>query len=278
MFKTDSLSGDYQQHRFLRHCYAFTFLPMISTHLGYERSYANSMCYAVASRHTWQNRTGVSDIFGVYLELSASMLKEDQVAELLARCEAITKTSLNQIRGNLRQAESRSAAIWDLLVLEEVSRIGSVEYEPGENASRDILLSLETGNKIWIEVAFLYRRFWKQEKASGAISKWIMDEAQRRGMSPYTVSYSFEGDRANLAGLLRHLPNLHEKMHFLSGADVKEFFDKIKQQRNIDHESKHSEFSLKLTYSPNRSGPNIMTGGGLFRRHQRPSRNTLFIE
>ena len=88
------------------------------------------------------------------------MLREEQAAELLRRCESVTGQHLKQVRGNLKKAESRASAIWELLVLEEVSRIGKVEYEPHKEGSPDILLSLTGGRKIWIEVAFLYPRFW----------------------------------------------------------------------------------------------------------------------
>ena len=42
------------------------------------------------------------------------MLREEQVTELLRRCELITNRRLKQTRGNLRNAESRAAAILEL--------------------------------------------------------------------------------------------------------------------------------------------------------------------
>ena len=45
------------------------------------------------------------------------MLREEQATELLRRCELITAQRLKKIRGNLRKAESRAAAIWELLVI-----------------------------------------------------------------------------------------------------------------------------------------------------------------
>lgn len=191
------------------------------------------------------------------------MLLEEQAAELLKRCEVITGQRLEQIRGNLRKAESRSPAIWELLVLEEASRIGDVEYEPHPGASPDILLHLPEGRKIWIEVAFLYPRFWKQERLSDAVAHWITKEAKRRGISPFKVSCQFDGDRQNDAGPVRNLPSLHEKKQFLKGIDVKSFFEAIGQSSTQGFSRKHSKYSITFTYSPNREGPYLSTGGGL---------------
>ena len=111
------------------------------------------------------------------------MLKEEQAAALLIRCEELTGQRLNQTRGNLRNAETRSSAIWELLVIEECSRIGKIKYEPLEGGSPDILLELTNNNKIWVEAAFLHHRFWKEEQLTRAVEQWIANEALRRGIS-----------------------------------------------------------------------------------------------
>lgn len=191
------------------------------------------------------------------------MLREEQAAELLKRCEAVTGRRLEQVRGNLRKAETRSSAIWELLMLEEASRIGRVEYEPHPGASPDILLHLPDGKKIWIEVAFLYPRFWKQERLSNAVANWITEEAIKRGISPFKVSCHFDGDRKNAAGPVRNLPSLHEKKKFLKNVEVDDFFKAIAQLPEQGFSTKHSKYSVTFTYSPNRTGPYISTGGGL---------------
>ncbi len=191
------------------------------------------------------------------------MLREEQAAELLKRCEVITGQRLEQVRGNLRKAESRSSAIWELLVLEEASRIGDVEYEPHQGASPDILLHLPEGRKIWIEIAFLYPRFWKQERLSNAVAHWITEEAIRRYISPFKVSCQFDGNRKNAAGPVRNLPGLHEKKQFLKDIQVNDFFKAIEQRPEQGFSSKHSKYSITFTYSPNREGPYLSTGGGL---------------
>lgn len=58
------------------------------------------------------------------------MLKEEQAAELLRRCESIAGRALKQTRGNLRRAETRAAAVWELVVSEAVAQLGRVELEP----------------------------------------------------------------------------------------------------------------------------------------------------
>ena len=135
------------------------------------------------------------------------MLKEEQAAELLSRCELLVGKRLDQIRGNLKNAESRSAALLELLVLEEVSRIGRVEYEPLDGVSPDILLTLPNERKIWIEVAFLYPRFWKQTRLTRAVANWIWPEAENRKIPSCSLSFKFDGER-NLSGSIIKLPEL----------------------------------------------------------------------
>lgn len=190
------------------------------------------------------------------------MLREEQAAELLQRCERIAGKRLEQIRGNLRKSESRSAAILELLVLEEVSKIGKVDYEPFDGGSPDILLMLPGERKIWIEVAFLYPRFWKQERQSDAVAKWITEEATKRGISPFKVSCNFDGDRNSVAGPIRTLPNLHERKKFLKEQQVCYFFERINRNPWQSYSIKHAEYSVEFTYSPEKEGPYILTGGG----------------
>lgn len=191
------------------------------------------------------------------------MLKEEQVAELMRRCEALLGITLKKARGSLKSAEARSAAIWELLVLEETSRIGHVEYEPHEGGSPDILLTLPSGRKIWIEVAFLYPRYWKQERQSRAVADWITKESIRRNVSPFKVSCQFDGDRANDAGPLRVLPELHHKKEFLAGSDVVAFFSAVEKSPTIPVSIRHSEYTVSISYSPHATGPFLSTGGGL---------------
>jgi hypothetical protein len=191
------------------------------------------------------------------------MLREEQAAELLKRCESVTGKRLAQIRGNLQRAESRASAVWELLVIEETSRIGKVEYEPYEGGSPDILLHLPGGREIWIEVAYIYPRFWKQERLSDAMANWLIEEAKRRDISIFKVSCRFDGDMKNIAGPVRNLPGLHEKRKFINEPDVRNFFETIKKWPELNILIKHRLYSVELIYSPTAEGPYLSTGGGL---------------
>lgn len=183
------------------------------------------------------------------------MLKEEQVSKLLQSCESIVGSRLEQIRGNLRNPESRSAAIWELLTLDACSALGSIEYEPCPEGSPDIRLSLPSGAKIWIEVAFLYPRFWKEERQSREISQWIREEANRRGVVDYRISCQFNG-AASLAGFKRELPRQHEKKKFLDSAIIKNFFNSITAYPSESHLLNHPDYTLSISYSP------LSNGGG----------------
>src|SRR3989442_1484189 len=107
------------------------------------------------------------------------MLKEDQAAELLARCEQLLGRKLGQVRGNLRRAGTRAAAVWELLCIEAFSRVGPLEHEPpGHASSPDIVLRVADA-PLWIEVGFLYPRFWENERRGRALLGRIYKEADR---------------------------------------------------------------------------------------------------
>lgn len=187
------------------------------------------------------------------------MLKQEQAAELLARCENVTGVRLEQVRGNLRNAESRSAAVWELLVLEEAARHGDVEYEAGEGGSPDIKLTLTNGAVIWIEVAFLYPRFWKEERATDTVMEWIRDEATRQGISLFKIGFNFDGDRTNRSGPVRKLPALHQRKAFLLSSDVKRFFATIHENPSRSVSILHQQYTVEFHYDPNGEGPYIVS-------------------
>lgn len=191
--------------------------------------------------------------------LGISMLKEEQVAELLSRCEKVTGQRLEQIRGNLSSSETRSAAIWELVVLDASTRIGVVEYEPHSDGSPDIRVTLPSGNMIWIEIAFLYPRFWKEERQSFEISQWLRQEADRRGLDGFKISCRFSGP-ASRSGFIRKLPQLHQRNNFLKSSIVKEFFNQIVANQAERASFTHPEYTLEVIYAPQSNGGG---GGGL---------------
>jgi hypothetical protein len=103
------------------------------------------------------------------------MLLEEQAAELVQRCERILGIALSQTRGNLRTADNRAAAVWELLVIEAASSlIDRIRASPG--ASPDVRLDLARSCDL-VEVAYLYPRFWDEERRSNAVVAWLSAEA-----------------------------------------------------------------------------------------------------
>lgn len=151
------------------------------------------------------------------------MLLNEQAAELLKKCETIVGSELSQVRGNLQKAENRAAAVWELLVLEAASKMGEVKYEPHPGASPDIQLFLPGHRAVWIEVAFLYPRFWKEERKSIALTNWIFSEAERRGIPSYKIYPRLDGVIKGSAGPVRNLPELNERKQFLNSQEIKNF-------------------------------------------------------
>jgi hypothetical protein len=191
------------------------------------------------------------------------MLREEQAAELLRRCESLAGVPLSQTRGNLRQSKSRAAAIWELLVFEEMSRLGDVAYEPHEGASPDLLLTLPSGKSIWVEAAFLYPRFGMEERQSEAVVFWVAGEASRLGIPPFKISCNFEGDRTNPAGPVRLLPKLNQGKVFLHDATIQDFFRRIIADPGRDLSFSHKIYSVELQYEAVAKGPYSHSGGGL---------------
>ena len=83
------------------------------------------------------------------------MLPDGEILNLLAQCERATGIVLKQIRGNLRSRDWLSA-VWELVVGEAASMIGSIRYEVrGAGSSQsDWLLELPDGYRLWLEAAF----------------------------------------------------------------------------------------------------------------------------
>jgi len=189
------------------------------------------------------------------------MLIEEQAAALLNRCENLLGIELRQTRGNLRRASSRAAAVWELLVIEAASRLGSIEYEPHPGASPDVRLRIKQGRAIWLEAAYLYPRFWDEERRSSAVVRWLLAEAERRGLARGTIRLRFDGAPRSRAGYKRILPKLHEQTLLLKHPALTRFFDEILSDRDGDRTCELSPYSISIAYSPKTSPYSI--GGGL---------------
>lgn len=190
------------------------------------------------------------------------MLKDEQASELLARCEEAVGKQLRQVRGNLRKAVTRAAAVWELLVIEAAANIAGIQYEPHPGASPDVLLASPEGRKIWIEAAYLYPRFWENERKSEAVVRWIYHEAARLKIDPYKLAYRLDGAIGNNAGPVRTLPELHKKKEFLREPGLRNFLDQIKLKPDERNSYTHPYYSLVISYLPHETGP-FLSGGGL---------------
>lgn len=184
------------------------------------------------------------------------MLKEEQVRGLLIECERLIGQPLTQIRGNLTKPENRSAAIFELIAIEAFSALGAVEYEPFHN-SPDLRVTLADGSHAWVEVAFLYDKYWKQERQSRELTMAMRDHAKSRGIAPEKISPRFNGFATD-AGYKRELPELHELKRFLKEDYVKTIMDRIQAEPLLPFTVAHPVFSFEVSYVPTA----IYAGGG----------------
>ncbi|WP_243055290.1 hypothetical protein [Pseudomonas sp. BP01] len=186
------------------------------------------------------------------------MLKEEQVRELLIECERLVQQPLVQIRGNLTKSENRSAAIFELLAIQAFATLGKVEYEPTHN-SPDIRLTLPDGTQAWVEVAFLYDKFWKQERQSRELTLGMRKHAQTRDVAPEKISLRFTGV-ATSAGYERRLPEQHELKKFFKGDYINDLFERIQNAPLAPFTAEHPDFSFQASYVPSATSA---SGGGL---------------
>ncbi|MCQ2049376.1 Uncharacterised protein [Stutzerimonas stutzeri] len=186
------------------------------------------------------------------------MLKEEQVSELLIECERIVGQRLGQIRGNLTKPENRSAAIFELLAIQAFAALGKVEYEPFPN-SPDIRLTLPDGDQVWVEVAFLYDKYWKQERQSRELTMAMRTHAQSKGVAPEKISLRFTGV-PTAAGYERRLPEQQDLKQFFEGEYVRDLFERIRGAPLEAFTVEHPTFSFQVSYVPSATSG---SGGGL---------------
>jgi hypothetical protein len=188
------------------------------------------------------------------------MLIEEQAKELLIRCENIVGMKLRQTRGNLRSSTNRASAVWELIVLEAASKLGEIEYEPYFGGCPDIRLCIPNHRPLWIEVAYLYPRFWKNERKSNNVVHWLFKEAGRFGIPAQRIQPRFDGIDKKGAGPIRILPEINERKAFLKSPEIKGFFSKIIEKPDLPHSCAHSKYTISVTYNPKGQ---FITWGGL---------------
>jgi hypothetical protein len=173
------------------------------------------------------------------------MLKEEQAAELLRRCEAISDRRLDNLRGNLRRAETRAAAVWEMIAFEASSQLGHVEYED-PSGGPDLKLYFSEDRYAWIEIAYQNPRFEDEERRSRAVMEWVNQERQRIGFTG-SIRCDFFGELNNPAGPVRTLPSLHEKKVFLRDPEVLAFFSRLKDPLSSIHQVTLRLWTVTLT-------------------------------
>ncbi|WP_417667430.1 hypothetical protein [Pseudidiomarina sp.] len=181
------------------------------------------------------------------------MLREDQVSALLEHCEELLGYTLSQIRGNLRSVEHRSAAIFELIAIDQLSEIGKIEYESREGQSPDIKLICESGTYAWIEIAFLYPKFWKEEQKREELDQAVTKEAKRRKIPPETIQLSFYHTREENKPK-QQLPELHQIKKEISQGLIRDFFEEIQKNPNVIIEKKSDNYHFIIIYNPQKKG------------------------
>lgn len=188
------------------------------------------------------------------------MLKEDQAAELLRRCETSVGKRLRQIRSHLRHPEQRAAALWELIVIDSAGQIGTLDYEPKTGGSRpDVKLQLSTGRAIWLEATFLQPRFWKEERKSEAVRQSIIQELRRRNIAPGKIQYRFQTAAQSAAGPELRLPELRERGLFLREPGLSSFLDAVQRHPSEDRSYVSPHYSVSLHYIARADGRYVFT-------------------
>lgn len=177
------------------------------------------------------------------------MLKEEQAAELLRRCEAIVGRELRQVRGNLRKASTRAEAVWELIVVEAVAQLGCVEYESMQGGP-DVRLKLPSGRWASIEVTYLHPRFDNEEQRSSMVAHWMHDAVALIKPIPPEIRCDFHGDNNRAAGPIRTLPLEQHRKQFLASKEVVQFLAAVAARPAEVHQVNLKDYSVTLTASP----------------------------
>jgi len=189
------------------------------------------------------------------------MLTEEQAAELLRRCEQVAGRQLTQIRGNLRRASTRAAAVWELLVLEAAAQLGDVRCE-SEEGGPDVRLRLPTGRWASIEVAYLRPRFEDITRKSSMVARWMHESTARLSAQPPTITCRFHGDD-HPAGPKVELPDEHEKKQFFAHPEIAGFLALVAARPLETHQQRLTSYSITLTSHPyNPQHRETMSWGG----------------
>jgi hypothetical protein len=206
-----------------------------------------------------------------------AMLLEEQVAELLRRCKVLVGKELSQICSDLKSARTRGAAVWELLVIEACSHMGTLQHEPDRNGTLDIRVAPPNDRTLWVEATYLRPRFLKEERRSDAVRAWLFQEANRRRIPLARISVRFDGRRTP-AGTKRELPELNARPQFLQDREVKQLFDAIESNPNDSHACTLSRYTVAITYTPTTQGSWVTSSGLALESPKSTKQHALYLK
>lgn len=111
-----------------------------------------------------------------------------------------------------------------------------------------MLLCLPSGERTWIEVAYLHPRFDDEERRSRAVSAWVHKKATSIGFAG-SVRCDFFGDDQNPAGPVRRLPLLNQARVFFREPEVRAFFEALRAPPSSELTVTLSRWTVRLTAS-----------------------------
>jgi len=205
------------------------------------------------------------------------VLNEDHVRKLLAACESRIGQRLGATRGNLATPVHRAAAIWELIVIDAVSRIAPVRYEPASESGRsrpDIYVDLGS-HGFWIEATYLHGRFPKSEQREQPFIAALYRAAAKEKIDTTRISCRLDGDRDD-GGYARRLPAQHDVPAVLRSETIRRFFDTVRLTPNEKAICDlRPTYTATFTYDPEgraysgglvEEAPRVVTEHGLYRK------------
>lgn len=108
---------------------------------------------------------------------------------------------------------------------------------------------------MWIEVAYLYRASWKEERQWDDVCSWLWAEARHREIAPWRIEPHLDLGRDSKVSAAPMLPRQHEKNEFLRRPEIVEFFQAIRANPDQLRTCAVSGYSMTVHYSPDAEGP-----------------------
>lgn len=163
---------------------------------------------------------------------------------------------MSQVQGNLRRAKTRAAQVWELLLLESLSKASDgILYEPKEGGSPDFLLMRHQKEAVWIEATWIYPSDENLHNRVNTVVHWLRKEAKRRGIDPVKLVPDVLRDERWQPRDIDRLPMEHQPRDFANNSRLITFFEEIKRDPSIASSVEIPEYSLKVDYKPELCGP-----------------------